>query len=157
MKYKLINNITKEEHLCDKITIEGFDYYVRKGFVLVTNNPNIVDIPKVIDEIEYFAKKHSTGYEQIKGFKKGYNKLQQTHPFNMQDMIEFYEWCNFPIYRASGDLGFNKRVQPQFPDYNTYVIIDEKGCSIKPKGVFLTTEELIEIWGNQRTITLYYE
>ena len=28
MKYKLINKITKEEHLCDKLTIDGFDYYV---------------------------------------------------------------------------------------------------------------------------------
>ena len=28
IKYKLINIKTKEEHLCDKITIDGFDYYV---------------------------------------------------------------------------------------------------------------------------------
>jgi hypothetical protein len=28
MKYKLINNKTKEEHLCEKVTIDGFDYYV---------------------------------------------------------------------------------------------------------------------------------
>lgn len=27
-KYKLINNQTKEEHLCNKVTIDGFDYYV---------------------------------------------------------------------------------------------------------------------------------
>jgi len=28
MKYKLINLKTKKEHLCDKVTIDGFDYYV---------------------------------------------------------------------------------------------------------------------------------
>lgn len=28
MKYKLINKTTGEEHLCDKVIIEGFDYYV---------------------------------------------------------------------------------------------------------------------------------
>lgn len=27
-KYKLINLNTKEEHFCDKITIDGFNYYV---------------------------------------------------------------------------------------------------------------------------------
>lgn len=27
-KYKLINKQTKEEHLCDKVTMDGFDYYV---------------------------------------------------------------------------------------------------------------------------------
>ena len=28
MKYKLISKTTGEEHLCDKVTIDGFDYYV---------------------------------------------------------------------------------------------------------------------------------
>lgn len=28
MKYKVINTATNEEHLCDKVTIDGFDYYV---------------------------------------------------------------------------------------------------------------------------------
>jgi hypothetical protein len=28
MKYKLINGKTGEEHLCDKVTVDGFDYYV---------------------------------------------------------------------------------------------------------------------------------
>lgn len=28
MKYKLINTKTKEEHLCDKVTIGGFEYYI---------------------------------------------------------------------------------------------------------------------------------
>ena len=28
MKYKLISKTTDEEHLCDKVTIDGFDYYV---------------------------------------------------------------------------------------------------------------------------------
>ena len=28
MKYKLINSVTKIETLCDKVTIDGFDYYV---------------------------------------------------------------------------------------------------------------------------------
>lgn len=27
-KYKLINSKTNEEHLCEKVTIDGFDYYV---------------------------------------------------------------------------------------------------------------------------------
>ena len=79
MKYKLVNNNTKEEALCDKVTIEGFDYYVsdekihfgyvwntileqietmfkEKTFhddlkgVIATNNPNTA-IPKVVDEV----------------------------------------------------------------------------------------------------------
>lgn len=81
MRYKLINNKTKEEHFCGKVIIDGFDYYVSdkcndlggwhidKEFeilsnvsrfnvvaemreVIATNNPTI-DIPKVvIDETQ---------------------------------------------------------------------------------------------------------
>jgi len=101
MKYELINTKTKEEHLCNKITIDGFDYYVSgeeiklNDFVhldntikelpeyngnyiiqllddallnssnalnckkvIATNNPNI-DIPKVVDEVENLAWKHT--------------------------------------------------------------------------------------------------
>ena len=141
--------------------------------ILCSNNPNI-EIPKVVDEVDKISEEWFliNGYNQFdyihshripdaittnKLFKAGYNKSQETHPLSKQDVIEFYEWCNFPIYRESGNLGFNKRVIPQFPDYNTYIIIDGTGNSIYPKGVFITTEQLIEIWEQQRTITLYYD
>ena len=71
-------------------------------------------------------------------------------------MIEFYEWCNFPIYREHGNLGFNKRVMPQFPDYNVYTIIDETGKSILPQGKFLTTKELFQFWKEQQPKIVYY-
>lgn len=89
MKYKLINIKTKEEHLCDKVTIEGFDYYVTDGKIhygyvwntileqvetmfkekpfhddlkgiIATNNSNI-DIPKVVDEVEDFINEIHAG------------------------------------------------------------------------------------------------
>ncbi len=77
--YKLINFVTHEEHLCEKVTIDEFDYYVGntpakdyEGFyflkdkiyhtsktllqtgckkIIATNNPNI-NLPKLINEIE---------------------------------------------------------------------------------------------------------
>lgn len=79
MMYKLINTITNEEHLCEKITIDGFDYYItisnitngecylhkkeikqflNSGYdgvnfkkVIATNNPNI-NSPQLINEVE---------------------------------------------------------------------------------------------------------
>lgn len=78
MKYLLINKQTAEESLCDKVTIDGLDYYACRGEigfndpvtdkyrvwfwkddcsllgikkVIATNNPNI-DIPQVVDEVE---------------------------------------------------------------------------------------------------------
>jgi hypothetical protein len=61
-----------------------------------------------------------------------------------QIAIEFIEWCNFPMYRPDGEHGFRSRVQSQFPEYNSYRIIDESGYSTLPKGKFLTTKELYE-------------
>lgn len=62
--------------------------------------------------------------------------------------VEFLKWCNTPVYRASGELGFRLRVQPQFPEYDSYIVLDETGCSILPKGKFLSAEDLYEYWLN---------
>ncbi len=67
--------------------------------------------------------------------KKGYDK----------DLIlDFITWKDFPIYRRSGELSFRHRCQPQYPDYKTYIIIDEKGENVLPKGKFLNREELFD-------------
>mgnify|MGYP003520750781 FL=1 len=143
-KYKLINNLTKEETLCDLVTIDEFDYYVndneiiQKDFyidfrsdgnkleqfktkedwvlvgicdskkVITTNNPNI-DMPKIINEFENLAEqdadkceyyKHPNSdngyYDHVEGFKAGYNKAKETHPFTEQDTIDFTEWTQNP-------------------------------------------------------------
>lgn len=87
MKYKLINFSTKEEHLCDKVTIDGFDYYVsdeipkENNFAtdglgifrfhsenpcqaiicnpkkVIATNNPNIDIPKVVDEVEILLRK----------------------------------------------------------------------------------------------------
>ena len=58
----------------------------------------------------------------------------------------FLDWCNHPIFQVKNELGFRTRVQPQFPEYNTYGIIDENGRSILSIGVFLTSTELYEFY-----------
>ena len=64
--------------------------------------------------------------------------------------VDFLKWCNTPIYRAAGELGFRLRVQAQFPEYDSYLVIDETGYSIFPKGKFLSAKELYEYWLNCR-------
>lgn len=61
-------------------------------------------------------------------------------------MKRFAEWCNYPIYRSPGELEFRPRVIPQYPDNSLFIIIDETGYSILPKGKFLNIDELIEIF-----------
>lgn len=42
MKYKLIHSQTKEEHLCDKVTIDEFDYYVSDIDVILDSSSPFV-------------------------------------------------------------------------------------------------------------------
>lgn len=180
MKYKLININTKEEHLCDKVTIDGFDYYLGKpvnkdgenlnqlefyiehtqinpdkfslykkeidddsfenSFTIVaTTNPNI-NIPKVVDEVEILHKdayvKHSVKDDKLSfdeqiqrsggfivGYKEGYNKSQETHPFSEEDI----RFMLSEAFKASQE------------------------------GYQITTDEIIQIWKEQQPKILYYE
>lgn len=45
-KYRLINSVTKEEHICDKVTIDGFDYYLSDEEI--QDFDNVIDIVKRI-------------------------------------------------------------------------------------------------------------
>jgi hypothetical protein len=183
MNYKLINKTTNEETICTKVVVDGFDYYIAHGLkkykdyfyvslgdtieqyeesvdygnfhpdsigwkkIIATNNPSI-DVPKVLDEVKELAVKivYTTGiiptsniYGQFVGFQNGYNKSQETHPYSEEDMIEFTEWCsiNFWVYDSN-----NKIWENSF----------ERGDEFSK-----TTKELLEIWKEQKTKTIYYE
>jgi hypothetical protein len=77
-------------------------------------------------------------------------KTEGNNANTLLSAVEFLKWCNSPVYRASGELGFRLRVQPQFPEYDSYIVIDETGYSVFPKGEFLSAEELYEYWLNYR-------
>lgn len=157
MKYKLINKKTGEETLCDKVTIDGFDYYVSdektlfsdgKTFVtkeniihmaygynygdkvvIASNNP--IDIPKVVDEVEELANQKTLPHLRAV-YIEAYNKSQETHPFSEEDMIEFVDWL-FTDCSENGPFGFS--------------------C----KGNAYSNKELLQIWKEQKIKTLYYE
>ena len=77
-------------------------------------------------------------------------KQEDNNANTLLSAVEFLKWCNTPLYRASGELGFRLRVQPQFPEYDSYLIIDATGYSVLPKGKLLSVEELYEYWLNCR-------
>lgn len=191
MEYKLINLKTKEETLCDKVIIDGWDYYVNFGWinnlalkeniylynsifkeigkvisiygsefsvesldkcisgwaikelcqkVIACNNPNI-DLPQTVDEVynisiqlgqEFYI---GGNYDFENGVRRGYNESQKTHPFSLEDMVEFSKWI------ADTKLhGFSKQL------YEAMMVNEVK-----------TIEELIKIWDKQRLKTIYYE
>lgn len=181
-KYKLINLTTKQETICDKVVVDGFDYYVsdenrivgnfyigkglsgnnifkwdssqeekypnQNGKVIATNNPDL-DLPKVAELLDYQTNKYSEITEEpqrIIGFALGYNKSQETHPYSASDMIEFAEWKvknGFYMY-SHEDKWSVKSFSPYYTDANESVKI-------------YTTQELLQIWEEQRPKIVYYE
>lgn len=161
-KYKLINKTTGTETLCDKVTIDGFDYYIDdyisdevngdltkipfNKLMLIsvaTTNPNI-DIPKVVDEVERLALEYENSFTNGEGnadvdFKAGYNKSQETHPNSDEDMIEFAVW----------------------KDKNKFSVISTKEDWVSElleySGCVYTTKELLELWKKQQPKIVYYE
>ena len=164
MKYKLINSVSKIETICDKVVVDGFDYYVMTTHiescwvitdndklvkvgksnyenwhefnskkVIATNNPNM-DIPKVVDEVDYECMKDQNG--GINGmWVRGYNKCQETHLFSEEDMVEFVEFVNDNAVRNTE---------------GTWMLFDN------PKNM-LTTKQLLQLWKEQKTKTVWYE
>lgn len=119
---------------------------------------SIIAFNKKVEGLKKIINKH-VGYAEWEIYNELQYLLENAIPlsseienyFSLEDIIAFTEWCNHPVYRLSGDLAFKKRVTPQFPEYNTYMVNDENGKSIFPSGKFLTTEELIELWKQNKT------
>lgn len=161
MQYKLINKKSKKETICIKIELKGFDYYVsdekvtgKLGYnlesncleffcshpkydesgnrIVATNDPNI-GRPKVIDEvynisIELGQEVYIGGnYDFENGVRKGYNKAKETYRYTEKDMIKYGKWYFKEVYDNSLDY------------------------------ISKTEEELLELWNNQRLVTIYYE
>jgi hypothetical protein len=171
MNYKLINRVTGQETICTKVVVDGFEYYVsdtvikdvipfygrwqiEKGnilnqfptyltdlseckLVIATNNPSI-DVPKVVDEVLNFADDihQKMDYDKGRWYGRieGYNKSQETHPYSEEDVLDFAIWLNDTdkSFQQSKHIDFTK------PDIDV-------------------AKQLLEIWKEQKTKTIYYE
>jgi hypothetical protein len=170
MEYRLINETTKEEFICNKITDrDSFDYYytinlpaeesycVRfireipylmtydKGIeakqyrIIATNNPSI-DLVNQYDNIKKMVGKIQTYFEGLgvsEEFIAGYTKSQKTHPFSLDDIVEFNKWK------------LTLRVVKK-EDYFLYILPHDETKS-------LTIEELLNYWNSTRIKTVYFK
>lgn len=158
--YKLINKQTGEEHLCEKVVVDGWDYYVsdeeikdvrphkgkwqvEKGYILnqfptyltdlsecklvIATNNPNIDIPQVVDEVEELAEKIIPNLIRRQYVKIGFI------------------------------AGYNKS-QETHPNSDDDMVEFADWCEtnyddLKP----YTIKELLQLWKEQKTKTLYYE
>lgn len=123
--YKLINRKNNEETLCTKIVIDEFDYYKDINHKFIATNYHKSELPKIIDEIKEllmpFPDDTLRDGREIKtwqdgwviGHIEGYNKSQETHPFNKNDMLDFVKFVNFSLLRNDNNF-LNKSFEYMF-------------------------------------------
>ena len=177
MKYKLINKQTNEEHLCDKVTIDGFDYYVSDEKLI----PNCYVFDPIRNRITviYLVSK--------KGENFGAKKVIATNNPNIDipkvvDDIEGlaieYLNDNYGYVWDKGDIDNFKyaysKSQETHPfseqdvfdfvlwkDENKFSVISTKEDWVSElleySGCVYTTKELLKLWKEQRTKIIYYE
>lgn len=180
MKYKLINSKTGEEHLCDKITIDGFDYYVNdfisdevngdltkipfEKLILIavaSNNPNI-DIPKVIDdELAIHTKNHFKDYwKKDDGSEMKGDEISASMMTNMLcETSAFIAGYN----KSQETHPFSEEDMIEFSEwcanshYHYYFDGEKWSWGNSHKQHYCSTKELLQIWKEQKSKIIYYE
>ena len=112
MKYKLINNQTKEEYLCEKITIDIYDYYVSDDII------NTGDWVLSKNSISPIFLDGGDLYSQMLNLKEWFKIIATNNPnidiFNINDIeINYYKELK---KRKKIALNFRGQIAGRHPD-----------------------------------------
>ena len=167
-QYKLINNKTKEETICNKVVIDRFDYYTsddkisindpitdnyRVWFwrddcsllgrkkVLATNNPNI-DINKVINNDEELALSYEMNFSEDDG------------TANIDFKAGYNKAQETSPFSDDDMISYRKFWVSQNIEWHEDTELGE--VYINKKGKKITEKELLNIWKEQQIKTIYY-
>ncbi len=158
-------NKNKEETICEKVKIDGFEYYISDEIakpreyyysyltnkisvsfiqknkdlkkVLCTNNPNI-DIPKIINEFENLAEQDADKCEYYK------------HPNSDNGYYDHVEGFKAGYNKAKETYQFTEQDMIEFSNFvrRHYML------KLLPKKSY---QELLSIWKEQQTKIIFYE
>jgi hypothetical protein len=177
MKYLLINQKTGEETLCDKVTVDGFEYYACRGEtrlndpitdkyrvwfwedncsllgtqkVIATNNPN-VNIPKVVDDDE-----------EIVNYSENLAKSLYNPEAHRNESIKslLSVACQSGYNKSQETHPFSEGDMVEFADW-----VDNMGYRQVANGLYKSindekgklTKELLQLWKFQQPKKVYYE
>lgn len=178
MKYKLINFVSKKETICDKVTIDGFDYYVNDFIsdevngdltkipfeklmliAVASNNPNI-DIPKVVCNIDltklcyYDRRNPDFSIKEEYGYDK--EEVEATGNFAKKDCA--CDNCFYGRSQLTEQLIKSQKTHP-FSEEDlisfAYFYFKEEFNSIMQD--YKSTDEILQLWKEQQPKIVYYE
>lgn len=179
MKYKLINSVTKIETLCEKITIEGFDYYVsgenpENNDTIIYKNCDIYHFASFrenyyYDRYEYCEKVIATNNPNIDVPKVvdikllKYKIAEHEYPSGKKErshteqeaFINGWKQClqsqETHPYSAEDMVEF-----AEWRDWYLKTLNEWKVNGLNGGGMF-TTKELLQIWKDSKPKIVYYE
>ena len=174
MKYKLINKQTNEEHLCDKVTIDGFDYYVSDEEEQVVLDKNYYEHDNHIPIYSFTKDTLPKEYYLPEVIATNNPNIDIPKVVNKVEKLAKEQWGN--VHRT-GILGFidgyNKSQETHpfseqdmldfvlWKDENKFSVISTKEDWVSElleySGCVYTTKELLQLWKEQRTKIIYYE
>lgn len=179
MKYKLINSVTKKETICDKVTIDGFDYYVSD------NKPKLGDF--YVDDTNQI-RQGVTDDEEYWDRRSGYKIIIATNnpTIDIPKVVDEVDEINNLIWEAyksqskhvideitvGFQVGYNKSKEThpfseedmiefaKWVNKNRFLQHADKLWSsslIEYSGCLYTTKELLQLWKEQKPKIVYYE
>lgn len=177
MKYKLINNTTKEETICSLVTIDGFDYYVTDKDILIndyyitsnsleqclssyesydlTNNcKKVIAANNPNIDISKVADLDSLASDSLHSFQK---RLPTTYTLNPSN---YYEGFKKGYNKAKETYRYTKEdlynlAKHITHNYNINAWVNVKCGDISEQNV--PTNKIVEEWVEQQLTTIYYE
>jgi len=69
-----------------------------------------------------------------------------------QDVQDFADWCLKLIQKHDGNLSFTPRLVSMYPEYNTYIILDDTCKNILPEGVFITLKQVYHYYKGMKKL-----
>jgi hypothetical protein len=183
MTYKLINSKTKEEHICDKIIIEEFDYYVsneyikdvrpykdkwhiEKGIILNKFPTYLTDLSECklivatnnpnIDIPKVIGEIEKFAMDILK------NKWPHLYIFGYPKKpypTNYENDLNCTLLGLLKSQTFNEKDMIEFTEWthkNEYMLINEIWFHLGHV-TYLSTKDLLQIWKKQQPKIIFYE
>lgn len=181
MMYKLINKTTGEEHLCDKVTIDGFDYYVSNEEININNiyayNTVLNTVIFLDESLDFYTYLNDTkkvwfkviattnpGIDIPKVVNEGAKSAKEQQEFE----LETGRTLEAALCIKMGFLLGYKKSQETHPnsdeDVKSYLNFVEDNYHYHSSGWYdrdsdenITREQMFINWKEQKIKTIYYE
>lgn len=165
MKYLLINQQTGEETFCDKVTIDGFDYYVSNEIQLGANNVWVATKSRVFKFELHMAVIKSNMPRLILAtnnpdidIPKVMNNYK-TSEWLAADLYGYDKNCKLPV----NDIEVNSFIEGYNKSQETHPFSEEDMKSFgthfytrRLQGIEETIDQSFQIWKSQQPKTVYY-